>query len=84
MYCVMWAEDGAFHWMGVESGCFPASVMMTCTGLRPPEGVQEHQEKQRRRAGMRGSYNKTVLPVGSVGESWHILLSYIQRIHHFF
>lgn len=36
MYWVMWEEVGAFHWMGWESGCLPASVMITCTGLWPP------------------------------------------------
>lgn len=35
MYWVIWTDDGGFHCMGWESGCFPASVMITWTGLWP-------------------------------------------------
>lgn len=33
----MWADCGAFHWMGWELGWFPVSVMITWTGRLPPE-----------------------------------------------
>lgn len=35
MYWVIWTDVGGFHCMGWESGCFPASVMITWTGLWP-------------------------------------------------
>lgn len=66
--------------MGVESGCFPASVIKTCTGLRPPVGFKKtgvRKAEEESRGGVscekeQNSHNKTVLPVASVGESWQI------------
>lgn len=48
MYWVMWTDEGGFHWMGWESGCFPASVMITWTGLWPSDGKRlrrRHRER---------------------------------------
>lgn len=49
MYWVMWTDEGGFHWMGWESGCFPASVMITWTGLWPSEELEK---------GLRGSHQE--------------------------
>ena len=43
MYWVMWAEEGAFHWMGWESGWFPLSVIITWTGRCPPADETDHK-----------------------------------------
>lgn len=41
---MMCTDEGGFHWMGWESGCFPASVIITWTGLWPSEEREVKEE----------------------------------------
>lgn len=71
--------------MGWESGCFPASVMITCTGLWP-SGKIERKTSGKSRRGMNKAaisykrartfsktYSSIVLPVKRVGESYFLV-----------